>query len=148
MAGVGVGQLAVSAPGALALGAVGMLVGAMTIQSAGDWGYVFALITVAALVAVAVLVGDLLMLGIAAIGALQVLPATVMHFFPGVLTAPLALLAAGLVLLAAALYATRRRARRVSRRKLRYQEGNPVAALIVAAAVAVAATLAALLVGI
>jgi hypothetical protein len=87
-------------------------------------GLCFALVNVAALVTLAVLVGDLITLGIAAIGALQVLPATVMHFFPGALTAPLALLAVGLVLLAAALYATRRRVRGKSRRKFRYEIGS------------------------
>jgi hypothetical protein len=66
----------------LALGAVGSLVGAMITLSAGDWGYVFALVIVAALVALAVLLGNSVILGIAAIGPLQVLPATVMHFFP------------------------------------------------------------------
>jgi hypothetical protein len=132
----------------LALGAVGTLVGAMMTLSAGDWGYVFALVSVAALVALAVLLGDLILLGIAAIGALGVLPATVMHFFPGALTAPLALLVVGLSLLAAALYTTRRRARRMSRRTSRYQSGNKPAALTIAVASVFAATLAALLVGI
>jgi hypothetical protein len=55
---------------ALALGAVGSLVGTMMTLSGGDWGYVFALIVVAALLALAVLLGDLLVLAIAAIGAL------------------------------------------------------------------------------
>jgi hypothetical protein len=70
-----------------------------------------------------------------------------MHFFPGALTAPLALLAVGLLLLAAALYTTRRRVRGTSRRTFRYQAGSKPAALAIAAATAVAATLAALLVG-
>lgn len=145
---VGWGNLLRPRRGALVLGAVGTLVGAMITLSAGDWGYVFALTTVAALVTLAVLLGDLIMLGIAAVGALQVLPATVMHFFPGALTAPLALLAAGLLLLAGALYLTRRRTRQVIRRTSRHQVGSPAAALTVAAVIAVAATLAALLVGI
>jgi hypothetical protein len=131
----------------LALGAVGSIVGAMITLSAGDWGYVFALLTVAALVALAVLLGDLIILGIAAVGALQVLPATVMHFYPGALTAPLALLVVGLLLLGAALYTTRHQVRQVSRRASRYQSGSKPAALTVAAATFCAATLAALLVG-
>jgi hypothetical protein len=145
---LGWGNLLPPRRGTLALGTVGTLVGAMITMSAHDWGYFFALLTVAALVALAVLLGDLLMLGLAAVGALQVLPATVMHFFPGALTAPLALLAAGLVLLAAALYATRRRTRRVSRRRFWHQVENPLVALAVAAVVAVGAALAALLVGV
>jgi Predicted membrane protein (DUF2157) len=143
----GWGSLLPPRRGSLALGAVATLIGAMITLSAGDWGYVFALITVAALVTLAVLLGDLLMLGIAAVGALQVLPATVMHFFPGALAAPLALLVAGLLLLAAALYATRRRERGVSRRTFRHQVGSTAAALAIAAAVALATTLAVLLVG-
>jgi hypothetical protein len=82
----GWGNLLPPRRGSLALGAVGTLVGAMITLSGGDWGYFFALITVAALVALAVLLGDLLMLGTAAVGALQVLPATVMHFFPGAIS--------------------------------------------------------------
>jgi Predicted membrane protein (DUF2157) len=132
----------------LAVASVGTLLGAMITISAGDWGYVFALVVVAVLVTLAVLLGDLIILGIAAVGALQVLPATVMHFFPGALTAPLALLLVGLVLLAAALYTTRRRVRGKSRRKFRCEIGSKRAALAIAAAIAVAATLAALLIGI
>jgi hypothetical protein len=133
---------------ALGLGAVGSLVGAMMTLSAGDWGYVFALIIVAALLALGVLLGDLLVLAIAAIGALQLLPATVMHFFPGALGAPLALLAAGLLLLSGALYATRHRLRDINRRRFPYQVGSKAAALAAAIAAATSATVAALLVGI
>lgn len=120
---------------------------AMITLSAGDWGYVFALVIVAALVALAVLLGNSVILGIAAIGPLQVLPATVMHFFPCVLTAPLALLVVGLVLLAAALYSTLRSGRGMSRRRFRYQAGIRRAALAIAAGNTLAATLVALLVG-
>jgi hypothetical protein len=145
---LGWGSLLPPRRASLTLAAVGTLVGATITLSPHDWGYVFALTTVAALVSLAVLLGDLLMLGIAAVGALQLLPATVMHFFPGALTAPLALLAAGLLLLAAALYTRQRRARRTSRRTFRHQVGGPTAALAIAAAAAAAATIAALLVGI
>jgi hypothetical protein len=134
--------------GAFGLGAVGSLVGAMMTLSAGDWGYVFALSIVAALLALGVLLGNLLVLAIAAIGALQVLPATVMHFFPGALAAPLALLAAGLLLIGGALYATRHRLRETNRRRFPYQVGSKAAALAIALAAAASATVAALLVGI
>jgi hypothetical protein len=43
-------------------------------------------VVAAAPVTLAVLLGDLIILGTARVGALQVLPDTVMHFFPGALT--------------------------------------------------------------
>jgi hypothetical protein len=69
-------------------------------------------------------------------------------FYLGAVGAPLALLAAGLLLPGGALYATRHRLREVSRRRFPYQVGSKAAALAVVAATAVAATIAALLVGI
>ena len=67
---------------------------------------------------------------------------------PGALAAPLALLAVGLLLLGAALYATRHRLREINRRRFPYQVGSKAAALAIATAAAVTATFAALLVGI
>jgi hypothetical protein len=129
------------------LGAGAFLVGAMTMMPAGDWGYVFALFSVAALVSLAVVLGDLFMLGIAALGALTVLPASVTHFFPGALAAPLALLVTGTVLVVAALRTTRRRNRVPSARTLRDRTGNRPVAIGLACGGALMATLAAMLVG-
>jgi hypothetical protein len=129
------------------LGAGAFLVGAMTTMPAGDWGYVFALISVAALVSLAVVLGDLFMLGIAAFGALIVLPASVTHFFPGALAAPLAVLVTGIVLVLAALRTIRRRKRVPSRRTTRDRTGNRPVAIGVACGGALLATLAALFVG-
>ena len=129
------------------LGASAFLVGAMGTMPAGDWGYVFALISVAALVGLAVVLGDLFMLGIAALGALMVLPASVTHFFPGALAAPLALLVTGIVLVVAALRTTRRRKRVPSTRTLRDRTGNTPVAIGLACGGALLATLAAMLVG-
>jgi hypothetical protein len=66
-----------------------------------------------------------------------------MHF-PAALRAPLALLVVGLVLLVAALYATRRRGRGMSRRRFRYRAGSRRVALVIAGSTF---PLAALLVG-
>ena len=84
------------------------------------------------------------MLGIAALGALTVLPASVTHFFPGALAAPLALLVTGIVLVVAALRTTRRRKRVPSTRTLRDRTGNRPVAIGLACGGALLATLAAL----
>jgi hypothetical protein len=80
-------------------------------MSAG-WGYFLALATVGALIGAGVLLGDLLLLSVGALGALQALPATVLYFLPGALAAPLALLAGGVVLITVAVWAARRGLRR------------------------------------
>lgn len=130
------------------LGAGAFLVGAMVTMPAGDGGYVFALISVAALVSLAVVLGDLFMLGIAALGALTVLPPSVTHFFPGALAAPLAMLVTGIALVVAALRTTRRRKRVPSTRTLRDRTGNRPVAIGLACGGALLATLAALFVGV
>jgi hypothetical protein len=90
------------------LGAVGALIGAMTTMGT-DPGRVLALVTVVALVVVAVVLRDLVLLAVAAIGALQVLPVLVNEWFPGALAAPIVLLLLGAGLVAAAVWTARRR---------------------------------------
>ncbi|MER7251407.1 DUF2157 domain-containing protein [Kribbella sp. NPDC000426] len=93
----------------LALAACAALVGAVMTMPA-DAGLVLALCTVVAIVVVAVLVRDLLLLAVGAVGALNILPAVVTHWFPGDLAAPLVLLVVGGLLVASAVYtATARR---------------------------------------
>lgn len=87
----------------LALAATAALVGtAMTLPA--DAGMVLALCTVVAVVVAAVVVRDLLLLAVAAVGALNILPAAVNQWFPGHLAAPLVLLVVGALLVVAAVY--------------------------------------------
>ncbi|WP_026454385.1 DUF2157 domain-containing protein [Saccharomonospora iraqiensis] len=72
------------------------------------WGTGVALGTAAALVAAGVWQRDLLLLAIAAVATLVAVPATLDRFFPDTLTAPLALLATGALLIVGALYTARR----------------------------------------
>lgn len=92
---------------ARALGGVGALFGVQITMETG-WGNILALLTAAALVALAVALRDLGLLGVAAVGALLILPRAVTYFFPGALAAPLALLLGGSLLMAAALRTARR----------------------------------------
>ena len=74
-----------------------------------NWGLALAGITVVALVAAAVLVRDLWLLGVGAVGVLVYAPIIVNRFFEGELAAPLALLGAGVLLIALGVLTARRR---------------------------------------
>lgn len=87
----------------LALAATATLVGAAMTMPA-DAGMVLALGTVVAVVVAAVVVRDLLLLAVGAVGALNILPAVVNQWFPGQLAAPLVLLVVGALLVVAAVY--------------------------------------------
>jgi hypothetical protein len=115
-------------------------------MAAGDWGFIFALLAVAALVGIAVVLRDLIVLGIAAVGALIVLPAFVLHFFPGELAAPLALLVSGALLVLAGLRAARQRSR-WRRAAGTVGAGSRVLAIVVAGGAAVATTVVVLALG-
>lgn len=93
----------------LLLGGVGVLVGAVLVQPS-DWGRFVALSGVLALVALALRIGDLALLGVGALGILMVLPVAMNEWFPGAVAAPLALLVSGAVLVLLALRALRGRA--------------------------------------
>ncbi|MFW6090882.1 MAG: DUF2157 domain-containing protein [Actinomycetota bacterium] len=130
---------------AIVLGGLATLLGAQITMGA-DWGFVLATATAAALVVAAVVISDLVLLAVGAIGALLFLPETVAHYFPGEFAAAIALLVAGAVLVGVALRARRRdRAHRWSGG--RYAEGRRSTALVAAGAIAVAATAATVLVG-
>jgi hypothetical protein len=90
-----------------ALAAAAALVGALMTLPA-DAGMVLALCTVAATVVLAVVVRDLLLLAVGALGALNVLPVVVNEWFPGELAAPLVLLVVGALLVTAAVYTAKR----------------------------------------
>src|SRR5690606_42126922 len=85
--------------------------GAM-IMSGNRWGTAVSLLTVAGLVAGAILLRDLLLLVVAAAGLLVVLPVAMSTYFSGVLGAALALLLVGVGLIGAAIVPARRRRER------------------------------------
>jgi hypothetical protein len=89
-------------------GAAAMVFASITVV-AENWGTALALFTVTALVVIAVLVRDLLLLAVAAVGVLLVLPPIMGRLFPGVLAAALALMAVGVLLVGAAVVTARRR---------------------------------------
>lgn len=90
------------------LGAVGSLF-AVQGPMEKSWGLVLALATVAAVIALAMLLGDLVLLAVGALGALRVVPQLVDEWFPGALAAPLVLLGVGALLVVAAVRVARRR---------------------------------------
>lgn len=133
----------------LALGSIIAIFAAMTTMG-GDpttqaWpGAVLMLVTLAALVTIAVLFRDFLLLVIAAVGALQGMPIAMSIFFPGLLWAALALLVIGAALIGAAIVIarSRRRERAVSAPRRDWSKGSrPVA--ITASALALVGTAAA-----
>jgi len=88
------------------LAAAGMVFGAM-LTMPHDAGIVLSLSTAALLVLMSVLLRDLILLAIGAVGALQVLPIMVNEWFPDSVAAPLILLAVGALLVALAIRITR-----------------------------------------
>ena len=95
-------------------GAVMMVVGGM-IAAEPDWGLVLALVVVAGILAAGVALTDLVLLGVGAVGLLQVLPGAVDRWFPGSSAAALVLLVAGLAMVGLVLWVARRRARQRGR---------------------------------
>lgn len=93
---------------ALLLGGLALMIGPGMMMPA-DGGIVLALTTVTALVALAVLARDLLVLALGAWGALQFLPIAINEWFPGEVAAAIALLVAGGLLVSTAIWIARRR---------------------------------------
>lgn len=117
------------------LGAVAMITGIMNASQA-DWGLFLGLATVVALVVLAVMLRDFGLLIVGAIGTLQVLPMLITTLFPGVLTAALALLVVGSLLVLAAIYIARRRGELAARaERHRDLQCPPLVAITVSAAV-------------
>jgi hypothetical protein len=116
MWGFGVVWFLLSLPGIVparsggVLGGVSATIGAISMINE-NWGPVLALATVVAMVIAAVLRRELAVLGVASVGTLIVLPISVDRYFPGALSAALALVLGGLVLVLVAVYAARRRPR-------------------------------------
>ncbi|GAA3340752.1 hypothetical protein GCM10020358_29490 [Amorphoplanes nipponensis] len=90
-----------------ALGALGAVAGAVAVAGEG-WGVAPAVATPALLIAAAVLMRDVVVLAIAAVGTVLVVPGIVTRYFPGAIGAALALLAAGLLLVVVAVLTARR----------------------------------------
>jgi Predicted membrane protein (DUF2157) len=90
----------------------GAVVGALITTSGDDgWAHALAVAVVVGVVVTAVLLDDLALLAVGAVGALQVLPRAVDHFFPGLVAAAVALMVAGAGLITSGVVITRRRAR-------------------------------------
>ncbi|TCC24762.1 hypothetical protein [Kribbella speibonae] len=90
-----------------ALAAAAALIGALMTLPA-DAGMVLALCTVVAVVVPAVVFGDLLLLAVGALGAVNILPVVVNEWFPGDLAAPLVLLVVGALLVTTAVHTARK----------------------------------------
>jgi hypothetical protein len=97
---------------ALTLGSAVAIVGALLLMvMSDDAGIALTLASAAAVVAMAVVMTDLTLLAVGAVGLLFALPTAVSTWFGGTFAAPIALLGAGVLLVAAALWIARRRHR-------------------------------------
>lgn len=94
----------------LVLGSLTAVIGAMT-AAESDLGMTLTLVTVAAVVVGALVVRDLLLLAVGAVGALVNVPAAMSRWFPDSVAAPLALVVVGATLIGAAAWTARRTAR-------------------------------------
>jgi hypothetical protein len=91
----------------LAASSAAMIVGSlMTLPT--DAGFVLAIATVASVVVLAVGTGDLVLLGIGALGTLVVLPAAIAEWFPDSDAVPFVVLGTGLLLVGVAVWTARR----------------------------------------
>jgi hypothetical protein len=98
-------------PGIAAGGATALFGGLVTTGSERGAAFVLAVVVVVAVVALAVLLDELPLLGIGAVGAVFILPSAVGHFFPSVVGAAVVLLVAGVGLIASGLTIAGRRSR-------------------------------------
>lgn len=94
---------------AYVLGGLAVIVGSQVAAGTADWGTALALASAAALVAAGVLGRDLVVLGVGSVAMLVAVPVAMQRWFPDTLGAPLALLGAGLLLVAGAFVTARRR---------------------------------------
>jgi uncharacterized membrane protein len=107
------GQAGVLVPRQLAVGAgTAMAIGGAMATTGSDAGVVLTLVTVAAAVGAAIALRDLVVLAIAAAGALVNIPAAMTRWFPDSVAGPVVLIAVGLVLVGVALSILQRGHRR------------------------------------
>jgi hypothetical protein len=103
------GLLRVLPRGGAVLGAMGLVIGGLCLLR-DEWGPLFGLATVIALVVVAVARRELAVLAVGSVGTLIMLPFAVDQYLPGgVFSTALALILAGLALVATGVYTARRR---------------------------------------
>lgn len=98
----------VPAPVGMLLSGAGALVGA-TITMDSAVGMLLPIVTVAGLFACGVLMRQVLLIGVGAVGTLYVVPDAATRYLPGSVAAPLAVAVVGLVLLGVALWLARQR---------------------------------------
>jgi hypothetical protein len=129
---LGWGRVVAARNAAYALGGAVVVIGAQfAVES--TWGAVLAVGSVVALVVAGVVLRELLLLAVGAVGALVTVPSVVGQYFPDTLAVPLALVGCGVLLVAGAIYTARlRRAAAGGPRA----EGNPRVATAAAAGIA------------
>jgi len=94
---------------ALVLGSLGVLIGPMTLAGEGNGtGLLIGLVMAAAVVTAGVLLHETALLGIGVVGLFVFLIRTITYFFEGTVGVPIALLAAGAIVLVVALVLARR----------------------------------------
>ncbi len=116
-------------------GATAVIATMLTVST--DWGSWLAIASAVALVAAGVVLRDLVLLGVGSVATLVTVPVVLSRWFPDTLTAPLALLAVGALLVVGALQTARRR-RDARAAAARDRGGSPRTAVMAAAVTAVA----------
>ncbi len=129
------------------LGGFGMVIGAAVVGNDG-WGLVLSLATVTALIAMALIFRDLFLLAVGAVGTLIVVPSIMSVYFPGALGPALVLLGLGVLLVAAAVLMTRRRADAGPGEEPRWATGSTRFAMPAALAIVVATSVVVLVAGV
>ena len=114
-----------------------MVVGAATVVREG-WSVVLALVTVSLLIGLALIMGDLFLLGVGSIGTLMVLPPILGRYFPASMASALVLLGLGVLLVVAAVVTTRRRGEAAPGEEARWAIGTPRSGLLISAGIMVA----------
>jgi hypothetical protein len=110
------------------------IVGAM-LTAGSDAGTVLTLVTVAAVIGAAIVIRDLLLLGMGTLGLLANLPAAITRWFPDSLAAPYALLVVGALLVVVAVWIARRRTPKVVVPRRDYSSGRAGMAVTAASGV-------------
>lgn len=123
-------------------GAVAVFGTMLTVST--DWGSGLAISWAVVLVGSGVVLRDLVLLGVGAVATLVTVPVVLNRWFPDTLTAPLALLAVGALLVIAGLQVARRRR---AGGPAPHDRGSPRAATVAAAGVGLATTVAVVLLG-
>jgi len=123
---------------ALTAGSVMAIFGAM-LTAGSDAGTVLTLVTVIAVIGVAIVIRDLLLLGVGTFGLLGNLPAALTRWFPDSLAAPYALLVVGVLLVLVTVRIARRRTPTADAAGRDYSSGRAGTAVAAASGVVVGA---------